>query len=164
MNAFGDINKVTPSLQDYLKAIVILKGQGQRATITVLSRLMGVKKPSVDWAIKKLANDNLVIHERYGDVDLTPKGTLLAEEVYRRHKALFTFLTNILKVNVETAARDACRMEHSLSRESINRLEEYIDFALNYDSEKAYMEDIFSRFIEHDKGNRKITAGITKSN
>jgi DtxR family Mn-dependent transcriptional regulator len=150
--------KTTSSLEDYLEAIVMLKEQHKKPTVTALSESINVKKPSVDWALKKLSDAGLVIHERYGDITLTPKGAQVANEVYRRHKALYSFLTDILKIDSDIAEEDACRMEHALSRESINRLEKFIDFVMVCHPGKEDWENIFNRFIEQGIDDREIQA------
>jgi DtxR family Mn-dependent transcriptional regulator len=152
----------TASMEDYLEAVIMLKEQGEKATVTALSESLGVKKPSVDWALKRLTDNGLVIHEKYGDVELTSEGARIAEDVYRRHKALFSFLTDILKVNRETAAQDACRMEHALSRESINRLEKFIDFVMDCHPGRPDWEDIFNRYIKLGKDDREIQARFAR--
>ena len=160
MNSTGD--KQTASMEDYLEAAIMLQEKGEKVTVTALSESIGVKKPSVDWALKKLGEAGLVIHERYGDVELTPAGARVANDVYRRHKALYSFLTDILKVSSETAAHDACRMEHDLSRESINRLEKFINFVQDCHPGLADWEDIFNRYIEHGKEDRGLQARFGK--
>jgi DtxR family Mn-dependent transcriptional regulator len=152
----------TASMEDYLEAVIMLKERGEKATVTALSESLGVKKPSVDWALKRLTDNGLVIHEKYGDVELTSEGARIAEDVYRRHKALFSFLTDILKVNRETAAQDACRMEHALSRESINRLEKFIDFVMDCHPGRPDWEDIFNRYIKLGKDDREIQARFAR--
>ncbi len=148
--------KPTSSLEDYLEAIVMLKEQGNKATVTALSESLSVKKPSVDWALKRLGQAGLILHERYGDIDLTPEGARIAEEVYRRHKALYSFLKDVLKVNPATAEQDACRMEHAMSRETINRLEKFIEFVMECHPGQADWEEIFNRYIEKGKDDREI--------
>jgi DtxR family Mn-dependent transcriptional regulator len=154
MNSIDD--ELTSSLEDCLEAIVMLKEKGDKATVTALSESLGVKKPSIDWALGKLSEAGLVTHERYGDIYLTPEGARIAEEVYRRHKALFSFLTDILKVNPEIASQDACRMEHSLSRESINQLEKFIDFVLNCHPGSEDWQEIFKSYIEKGKDSQEV--------
>ena len=151
MTDIGDMNKTTSSLEDYLEAIAVLKEQHGKATVTALSESIGVKKPSVEWALKKLGDAGLVVHEKYSDVDLTPEGARIADEVYRRHKALFSLLTDILKVNPGVAEQDACRMEHALSRESIIRLERFIDFVTGCQPGTPDWEETLNRFIGHGK-------------
>jgi len=158
MNSVSD--KPTASLEDYLEAIAMLKEQGGKVTVTALSKSVGVKKPSVYWALKRLSGAGLVIHERYGDVDLTLEGARVADEVCRRHKALFSFLTDVLMVDPEIAEQDACSMEHALSRDSIHRLEKFIDLLMQCYPGKPDWEDIFNRYVNHGKDARTIQTAL----
>jgi DtxR family Mn-dependent transcriptional regulator len=158
----SNFEKPTSSLEDYLEAIAVLKDKNGKATVTALSEAIGVKKPSVEWALNKLGDTGLVIHEKYGDIDLTPEGARIAEEVYRRHKALFSFLKDILKVNPTAAEQDACQMEHALSRESLNRLEKFIDFVMGCQPGRPDWEDIFNHYIEQGKDDREIQTRFNK--
>lgn len=162
MSGISEKEKTTPSLEDYLEAIVMLKEQGEEATVTALSKSIGVKKPSVDWALNKLVEAGLLIHERYGDINLTPDGAKIAEEVYRRHKALFSFLKDILGVESKIAEQDACRMEHALSKESLKRLEKFIDFVSDCHPGQSDWVEVFNRFIEKGKDDKKIQARFGK--
>ncbi|MFU8796429.1 MAG: metal-dependent transcriptional regulator, partial [Dehalococcoidia bacterium] len=121
-----------------------------------LSRSLGVKKPSVYSALKRLSQAGLAIHERYGDVDLTPKGVRVADEVCRRHKALFSFLTDVLMVDPEIAEQDACSMEHALSRDSIHRLEKFIDLIMQCYPGRPDWEEVFNRYVDHGHNGRSI--------
>ena len=155
-------NKQTASMEDYLEAIIMLQEKGEKATVTALSESIGVKKPSVDWALKKLSDAGLVIHEKYGDIELTPEGVRIAGEVYRRHKALFSFLTDILNVNPKIAAQDACSMEHYLSRESINRLEKFIKFVLDCHPGLSDWENTFNLYIKYGKEDSRVQASFSE--
>jgi DtxR family transcriptional regulator, Mn-dependent transcriptional regulator len=75
--------KRAASLEDYLEGIAVLKEQGGKVTVTALSKSVGVNMPSVYWALKRMSGAGLVIHERYGDVDLTLAGARVADEVCR---------------------------------------------------------------------------------
>ena len=152
----------TASMEDYLEAIIMLRAGEEAVSVTQISKALGVKKPSVDWALKKLADAGLLVHERYGDIELTPDGARIAVEVYRRHKALFSFLTDILKVDAAVAEQDACRMEHALSRESLSRLEKFIDFVMSCHPGQPDWEEIFNRFIEQGKDDRVIKSRFGK--
>jgi Mn-dependent DtxR family transcriptional regulator len=85
--------------------------------------MIGVKKPSIYRSLKRLTDDELVTHERYGDIDLTQQGKKMADEICHRHSVLFKFFTEVLDVAPATAIDDACRMEHVLSSESIEQIE-----------------------------------------
>jgi DtxR family Mn-dependent transcriptional regulator len=158
MTGISEKDKPTSSLEDYLEAIVMLKEQGEKATVTALSQSVGVKKPSVDWALKKLGDAGLIIHEKYGDVELTPEGARIADEVYHHHKIIRQFLVEILNVDPETADNDACRMEHVLSRKSLARLEKFIDFVLNCPRGEPEWLKGFKYYFERGERNEELLA------
>lgn len=120
----------TASMEDYLEAILLLTRESGAARVTSISDFLGVTKPSVSYALKKLAKRRLVVHEGYGDVSLTSAGRKLAEKVLEKHQLLVVLLADILGVDEETAKRDACRMEHSLSDETKSKLEGLAEFIL----------------------------------
>jgi DtxR family Mn-dependent transcriptional regulator len=138
----NDIDKTKFILEDYLKAIAILKKSNGKATVTALSRMIGVRKPSIYRSLKRLYDDELVVHERYGDIDLTPKGKKMADEVCHRHGVLFRFFTEVLNVEPATAMDDACRMEHVLSRKSIEQIEALVGLRVNGDGKNSLTQKI----------------------
>lgn len=120
--------KISSNMEDYLEAIATLKKQGGVARVKDIGRLLDVKNPSVNAALNSLSNAGFVIHERYGYADLTPEGEALAKDVMARHEALVKFFTVILGIDPKGAEVDACRMEHSMSREGFERLTKFMDF------------------------------------
>lgn len=117
-------------MEDYLESMRLLGGEHGSTSVTRLSRALGVSKPSVTAAVARLSEEGLVHHERYGAVTLTARGTFVAEDVWRRHRALRIFLTDILGLSGDTAEADACRLEHHLSPATSERLGQFVDFAL----------------------------------
>ncbi len=95
--------------------------------VTDVAESLGVKKPSVVVALRRLRDEGLVSQERYGYIELTPKGRELAEDVYFRHQVLLRFFRDFLGVSPEVAEKDACIMEHYLSEESLNKLREFME-------------------------------------
>ncbi|MFO7711754.1 MAG: metal-dependent transcriptional regulator [Dehalococcoidia bacterium] len=156
MNSVSE--KPAASLEDYLEAVSLLKEQEEKVTVAALSSSVGVKKPSVCWALKRLSGAGLVIHERYGDVDLTLDGARVADEMCRRHQALFSFLTDVLMVDPEIAEQDACSMEHALSRDSIHRLGEFISLVMECYPGRPDREDTFNRYVEQGRDERIVQA------
>ena len=120
----------TASMEDYLEAIAILHDQRQVVRVSHIGKALGVTMPSVTSAISRLTEEGFVTHERYGHVELTPKGYRIARNVVHRHEALRRFLAEILGVDPDTAEEDACKMEHSLSPSSQERLSKFLDFVL----------------------------------
>jgi DtxR family transcriptional regulator, Mn-dependent transcriptional regulator len=117
------------SAEDYLEAIIVLSREvGGGVRVSELSERLGVSKPSVSVAVRKLADAGLVLHERYGSIELTSTGRMRAEEIAARHDLIHKFLTEILGVNEETAQQDACRLEHDLSEEAVQLLAKFVAF------------------------------------
>jgi DtxR family Mn-dependent transcriptional regulator len=118
----------TASMEDYLEAIAKL-GEGRKAVrVKQLSQMLGVKMPSVTSALKKLSEQELVEHERYGHIKLTPEGDRVARDVIGRHEALTRFFAQALGINQETAEEDACKIEHVISPLSMERLAKFVEF------------------------------------
>lgn len=110
------------SQEDYLEAILILEKDRGTVRVKDIAGFLGVSRPSVVVALAALAGKRLVRHEHYGGVELTLKGRKVAETVYQRHQLLVTFLRRIVGVSAAVAEADACRLEHSLSPVTLNRL------------------------------------------
>jgi DtxR family Mn-dependent transcriptional regulator len=143
------IRKQTPSMEDYLEAIVMLSGGGNIVRVTQISKHLGVKKPSVTSALRKLSEEGLVRHERYGYVELTAEGRKIGEDVFRRHEALRHFLAEILGVDARIAAEDACKMEHAISPTSFSKLAKFVDFVLTCPRGQPEWLKGFSYYFEH---------------
>jgi DtxR family transcriptional regulator, Mn-dependent transcriptional regulator len=141
----------TASIEDYLETIASLKEEGKPVTVTAISKAMGVKKSSVNWALTKLSVTGLALHEKYGDVELTAEGAKIAGDVSQRHKILRRFLVDILNVDADTADNDACRMEHVLSRDSLSRMEKFLDFVLSCPRGDPEWLKGFNYYVEHGK-------------
>jgi DtxR family transcriptional regulator, Mn-dependent transcriptional regulator len=152
----------TASMEDYLEAILRLDEEGKPVTVTEISKLLNVKKPSVTAALTRLSEAGMVLHERYGDIALTRKGAGVAREVYRRHKTLRYLLAEILGVEPETAEEDACRMEHCMSAASSERLAEFIEFVLECPEGKPDFIKNFNYYLQHGERDEKLVQKCRK--
>jgi DtxR family Mn-dependent transcriptional regulator len=110
-------------MEDYLEMVSFLADEGPVRVTDIATRL-GFTKPSVHAALKALEERGLIEHRRYSPVTLTEAGQVLALEIRERHKLIKNFLVNTLGVNAETAEKDACKMEHVLSEETLARMRE----------------------------------------
>ena len=68
----------------------------------------------------------MITMDRNGYIELTSDGLKIANSVYARHNILISFLS-LLGISDKTAEADACRIEHVLSQESVNRIEEFVN-------------------------------------
>lgn len=121
-----NLQYLTASLEDYLEIIHILRQSMDGVGVTDIAKAMGISKPSVTRAIKSLKNNSLVIQEKYGKIVLTPEGERVAESVYSRHKVLRKFLIEVLKISGGTAEIDACKIEHVISKETLEGIKKFL--------------------------------------
>ena len=113
--------KSNESAEDYLETILILGNQRSLVRAVDIAAELGFKKPSVSVAMKNLRQKNLITVASDGDIRLTEAGHQIADKVYERHQLISRWLTRI-GVQPETAANDACRIEHIISEESFEAL------------------------------------------
>ena len=110
----------------YLESIyVLLQQRGQVRSIDV-SEYMGYSKPSVSRAMGLLKNGGYILIDKDGYITLTPEGIQVARKIYERHTILSGLLIR-LGVSKETAAEDACRLEHAISDESFEAIKHHAE-------------------------------------
>lgn len=143
---------LSSSMEDYLEAIAALKKEQGVARVKDISLLLKVKKPSVTSALSCLSANGLVIHERYGYVDLTPEGEKVADNVQKRHDMFIKFLVEILGICPSVAEKDACQMEHAISSVTNERLGKFIEFVENSSngSRPEWLKE-FDKFLKINK-------------
>ena len=112
------------SLEDYLETLLLLESTGKIRCVDVANK-MSVSKPSVNKAMNVLKEKGYVLQESYGDIQLTPEGRKIAQGVYHRHETISSFLRNVLGVSPATADEDACHIEHMISEETFQKIEQY---------------------------------------
>lgn len=118
--------KVLESAENYLETILILHERlPQVRSIDVVNEL-GFSKPSVSVAMKGLREKGLITMDSNGYITLTDEGREIAEMIYERHKVLSQWLTSI-GVDEQVAVVDACRIEHVISKESFEKVKQYIE-------------------------------------
>ena len=120
--------EIHPNLENYLKAIWQIAQSGQPVRVKDLAIALGLKNGTVVSGLKTLTGKGLVVHQHYGHVELTQKGTLAALKMVNRHAVLLDFLGNILKLTADQAERDACALEHYFSEEGLHRLIHFAEF------------------------------------
>ena len=109
----------------YLEAIhVLTKTNGYVRSIDV-SEYLGYSKPSVSRAMGILRSGGYITVEKDGGISLTESGQEIAEKIYARHTLLTKLLIHI-GVSEETAAEDACKLEHAISDESFEALKKFV--------------------------------------
>jgi DtxR family Mn-dependent transcriptional regulator len=114
---------MTQSLEDYLEMVGFLSDEGTVRVTDIAARLR-VSKPSVLQALKNLEEQGFLEHAHYQGVILTPLGKQKAADIRKRHRFLTEFLISVVGVDARLAERDACKMEHVLSPETLKKMQE----------------------------------------
>ncbi len=113
--------KIQKSAEDYLEAMLMMREQhGYIRSIDIANEL-GVTKPSVSYAVKRLRENGYLTMDNSGLISLTDKGYEIASRIYERHKLLTKVLIS-LGVDEKTAREDACKIEHDLSAETFDAI------------------------------------------
>ncbi len=117
-------NKLTISIQDYLKTIYELTENGETASTNALAQKMKISAPSVTGMIQKLASSKpaLVEYQKHQGVTLTWDGRKAALEVIRHHRLLEAWLVQTLGYSWDEVHEEAERLEHVISENFENRI------------------------------------------
>lgn len=108
----------------YLEAIYVLHEKTGFVRSIDVSEYLGYSKPSVSRAMGILRSGEYILVGSDGEITLTEKGMEIAQKIYARHILLTKLLVHI-GVTEETAAADACKLEHAISDESFEALKKY---------------------------------------
>ena len=108
----------------YLEAIYVLNKRNGFVRSIDVSEYLGYSKPSVSRAMGILRSGEYITVDKDGAITLTETGLAIAEKIFERHTVLSRLLVR-LGVSEETAAADACRMEHAMSDESFEAIKRH---------------------------------------
>ena len=110
----------------YLESIYVLAQKGGNVRSIDISEYMGYSKPSVSRAVSLLKNGGYITMDKDNYIHLTETGLEIAQKIYERHTVLSEMLMRI-GVSEQTAAEDACRIEHDLSDESFEAIKTHVE-------------------------------------
>lgn len=119
--------KIQESGEMYLENILILREKVTNVRAIDIVNMTGYSKPSISRAMGLLRDDGLIEVGAEGYITLTPEGERRARKIYERH----TFLTRyfeLIGVSPEVAAADACKIEHDISDETFERMQEHAEY------------------------------------
>ena len=113
-------HRLSSSAEDYLEAIGHLCHKNGCAQVSDIAEMLGVKKPSVTAAMRRLAELGMIEYRQYSPIQLTEKGARYAESVISAHRILYRFMEEMAGLSSERAGEAACLLEHLLSQEEID--------------------------------------------
>jgi len=120
-------NPISSTHEMYLKALHETRGEHGISRVGDLARRLDVSPGTVSTVLKSLERMQFVRHERYGFVVLTSDGKDVADCVIRRYETIRALLIEVLGVSPETAAVDACMMEHAVSPTTVLRMQDLVE-------------------------------------
>ena len=109
----------------YLETILILSQKQNMVRSIDVAEDMGFSKPAVSRAMAKLKADKYILIDSEGYIALTESGSQIAEKIYERHTIVTRFLIR-LGVDEETAAADACKIEHDMSDKTFDAIKNHV--------------------------------------
>ena len=118
--------RIYESGEMYLETIHVLLQKNGTVRSVDISEYMGYSKPSVSRAVGLLKSDGYILVDKDGHITLTDAGLSIAAKIYQRHTVL-TKLLVALGVSEETAAEDACKLEHVISNESFDAIKRHLE-------------------------------------
>lgn len=117
--------KIKRSAEDYLETMLMLQEKNGYIRSIDIAEDLGVKKPSVSYATKRLRENGYITMDAENLITLTDLGMGIASNMYERHKLLTKCLI-ALGVDEITARTDACKIEHDLSEESFHAIRKHV--------------------------------------
>ena len=120
---------LSASLEDYLEAIFLIVQDQRAARAGDIGRRLRVGRSSVTGALKALAERELIHYAPYERITLTRRGHELARQVVRRHEVLRDFFVKVLAIDRRQADAAACRLEHEISENILERFLQFVRYA-----------------------------------
>ena len=140
---------LTPTLEDYLEAIARLLAEKGAARVRDVAKALAVDKSSVTAALNSLSDKGFINYRPYRSPTLTSRGKKAAADIIGRHEVIRRFLSQILLVSEDVADANACRMEHVLDREVLERLSLFAEFVKECPRAGEDWLQMFGRYFEH---------------
>ena len=138
-----DLHAISTNAEDYLETIRRLISKKGAARVRDIAAALSLHKSTVSSALKGLAKKGLARYSRYEIVALTVVNENIAQDIRHRHEVFSRFLKEVLGVGDDTAEANACRMEHVVDADVLERISLFVDFA---NDSLAKSENWLSRF------------------
>jgi len=116
--------RIKTSKEDYLERILMISNENRKVKSIDIATELGFSRASVSVAMKQLRQEGHISIDENGYITLLPSGKKIACDVLKRHNILTKLLID-LGVNEKIAEEDACKIEHCISQESFEAIENY---------------------------------------
>ena len=117
----------TPSMEDYLEEIYLLIESKGYARVSDIAEAMSVNPSSVTKMVQRLDKEGYLVYQKYKTLILTTKGSNMGKRLVDLHELLERFL-RIIGVNEENIYKDVEGIEHHMSKSSISKIENLVQY------------------------------------
>lgn len=131
---------ITKGLEDYLELIYNTIADGREIKAIDIANAFNISRPSVSEALIRLADSDLIVYEGRKGIKITEKGAAAAKKIIDKHSTLFAFFYEVLGVSFDKADVNACKIEHVIDDEVIEKIKKFNEF--------SKLNEIQSRFKE----------------
>jgi len=114
--------------ENYLKALFNLANQKGETSVNELSKQLGIKMPTVNSMMKKLAEKKMVHYESYKPIRPTEKGRKEAALIIRKHRLTEMYLVEKMGFGWEQVHNIAEQVEHIQSPEFFGKMDELLGY------------------------------------
>ena len=148
-------------MENYLEVILALEKDNKVARAKDIADRLHIQRGSVTGALKILSKKGLINYQPYSFITLSQEGEKIAKDIAYRHEVIENFLSTVLQIEPEIAAATACRMEHAIDGNTLERLVCFIDYLhlcprAGKDWLKSFINYCSSGDIDKDKCNTCI--------
>lgn len=144
--------ELSPTLEDYLETIYRIEREKRVARPRDICRAQNVAASTVTAALQSLAEKGLINYEPYELITLTDQGRKRGKDLATRHRIIKDFLENVLDLGAEGADATACRLEHLIDREALERFICFLAYMRSHSQEGAKWLESFRRFTKEGTG------------
>lgn len=122
------VGELAESGETYLETILVMKerNNGQLVRSVDIANELNFSKPSVSRGLGLLRDKELIKIGPNGGIEFTPQGLQRAQHIFKRHQLLTLLLREVAKVPSDVAERDACRIEHVISDQTMEGIQKYL--------------------------------------
>jgi DtxR family Mn-dependent transcriptional regulator len=119
---------LSPLIEDYLSLLYIQERDQEKTNAAQLAAAFQVTPPTITATVQRMERDGWVEKENRHNITLTPAGKQAAMTVLRRRMLAECLLDSFLHVPWVRLFNEAHRIEHSLSEEITDRLDQALNF------------------------------------
>jgi len=148
------MSKLSATLEDYLQVIYRFQQEKHFARVSDVASVLKVARSAVTAALHSLSGKGLVNYQPYEPVTLSAKGREKAEQIALRHRIISDFLENVLDIPKNQAQSAACKMEHSVDAEILNRFICFLAFISRPRRKGMSWRNEFQRFMKKGTSTR----------